>query len=275
MGVFAGYRNREDLNQKVLIKYDGLMCYRTGDFGRLNPKSGQLEFLGRFDHQIKLRGQRIELDEIELVILRSNSYISNCLITEVTNHSNDYLVAYIERNPNYSINESEIRIFCQEHLSSFMVPSFFIILDKFPLLPSGKIDRHRLPKPDFMNISKNNEQLYIQLTSTEQKLCNIFKDALAISSSSLNIEATFTELGATSLNIVKVLGLIRQQQVIGCHPVDLKILFDNPSIRQLAKKFDSLLTTHQTIDKGIYMTIFNLLKNILKSDSDVPNSIFW
>jgi hypothetical protein len=133
-----------------------------------------------------------------------------------------------------------------------MVPSFFIILDKFPLLPSGKINRHCLPKPDFMDISKNNEQRSIQLTPTEEKLCNIFKEAFMISSSSVNIEATFTELGGTSLNIVKALGLIRQQEVIGCHPVDLTILLDNPSIRQLAKTFDSLLINHPTVDKGIY-----------------------
>jgi non-ribosomal peptide synthetase component F len=66
-GIFRGYHNRDDLTEKVLIEYDGLECYQTEDFGRLNIRTGEMEYVGRRYHQIKIRGQRIELDEIELL----------------------------------------------------------------------------------------------------------------------------------------------------------------------------------------------------------------
>ncbi|CAF3967375.1 unnamed protein product, partial [Rotaria sp. Silwood1] len=75
-GVFAGYTD-ELLTHQVLIDIDGKLCYRTGDLGRLNIESGQIEFKGRRDYQVKLRGQRIELDEIEQCILRASSTITN------------------------------------------------------------------------------------------------------------------------------------------------------------------------------------------------------
>ena len=135
-----------------MIKHDGYLCYRTGDLGRLNPNNQQIEYLGRRDHQVKIRGQRIELDEIENTIIRCNLHISNCLVVKVTNASVDRLVAYIEKND--SINENDIRKYCISNLSPFMVPSFFILLNKFPLSQSGKIDRSQFPLPNLNIISK-------------------------------------------------------------------------------------------------------------------------
>ena len=254
-GVFTGYRNRDDLTEKVLITHNGATCYRTGDFGCLNPKTGQLEFFGRRDHQIKLHGQRIELDEIELTILCSNSHITNCLVSKISdNDSTEHLVAYIERNFDNSINEKDIRSVCQQKLSSFMVPSYFILLDKFPLLPSGKIDRHCLTALiPIQDVEEKNLFIVDKLSLREEQLSEIFKDALGLSSPfRLNIDATFTELGANSLNIVKILNLIRQKKLIGSHRFDIHVLLDNPSVRQLANTIDSWFTNDQTYDRGKY-----------------------
>jgi acetyltransferase-like isoleucine patch superfamily enzyme len=229
------------LTRQVLIEHDGYLCYRTGDLGRLNINNGQIEYLGRRDHQVKIRGQRIELDEIENTIMRYSPQISNCLVLKVTNASVDRLVAYIEKNE--SINENDIRNNCIEHLSPFMIPSFFIILDKFPLNQSGKIDRSRLPLPN-LNIISKEENLPSSLM--EHQLCSIIAKAFEISHESLkNVNATFTQLGATSLGIVKVLELIRQQKLCGSYPVDISILLNNPSIRQVAQTLESLRSSDQ------------------------------
>lgn len=247
--MFAGYRNQDDLTRQVLIKHDEYICYRTGDLGRLDMNNRQIEYLGRRDYQVKIRGQRIELDEIEHTIMRCSPNISNCLVIKITNSSVDHLVAYIESNDQkYSTNDSDIRKFCMENLSPFMVPSFFIILDKFPLSQSGKIDRTRLPSPNIINIPKEQN---ITTSLMEQQLCSIVTQAFDISSSSLlDINATFAQLGGTSLGIVKILALIRQQKLVGSYPVDISILLDNPSVRQVAQALESLRSSHEQILNG-------------------------
>jgi hypothetical protein len=248
-GVFISYWNQDELTRQVVIDCKGSRCYRTGDFGRLNVQTGQLEFLGRRDHQIKIRGQRIELDSIEQVILRFNPKISNCLVVKGSIASNEHLIAYVEyTDDQYSINENEIRDFCQQHLTSFMVPSFFVVLDHFPLNHSGKVDRARLPQPTVSSTSKNQNQV---LSPLEHKLCSIFALAFDLSDPSLlNVETTFAELDATSLGIIKALGLIRRQQLNGSHPVDINTLLANPSVRLLAQALDSSFSHDDVLTKG-------------------------
>ena len=239
-GVFAGYRNQDELTRKVLIEHDGYLCYRTGDVGRLNINNGQIEYLGRRDHQIKIRGQRIELDEIENTIMRYSPQISNCLVVKVTDASIDRLVAYIENN---SLNENDIRKYCTSNLSPFMVPSFFMIIDKFPLNQSGKIDRLRLPLP---NVNIISEEEHLPSSVMEHQLCSMITKAFEISQESLkNVNATFNQLGATSLGIVKLLELIRQENLSGSYPVDISILLDNPSIRQVAQTLELFRSSDQ------------------------------
>jgi hypothetical protein len=146
-----------------------------------------------------------------------------------------------------------------------MVPSFFIVLDKFPLTQSGKINRARLPHPNITNIS--NEQ-NVATSPMEHQLCSILAQAFEVPYSSLlNVDATFAQLGATSLGIVKVLGLIRQQKLAGSHSVDISILLANPSVRQMAQALESLCSSDKEIIKGK-----SLLSNILK-DRLVATSI--
>ena len=237
-GVFIGYRNQDELTRQVIIDYNESRCYRTGDFGRLNVQIGQLEFLGRRDHQVKIRGQRIELDGIEQVILRFDPKVLNCLVVKGSIVSEEHLIAYVQCSDNqYSVNESELRSFCQQHLTAFMVPSFFIILDQFPLNHSGKIDRARLPQPVVSNVAKDQNQV---LSPLEQKLCSIFALAFDLPDPSLlNVTSTFAELGATSLGIIKALSLIRRQQLNGSHPIDIGTLLANPSVRLLAQALHS------------------------------------
>jgi hypothetical protein len=139
-GVFAGYLGRDDLTDKALTEIDGEIFYRTGDLVRMD-NNGLLHYQGRKDYQIKLHGQRIELGEIERCLL--NTSISACVVMK---WGDDHLVAYVQ---SLDMNQEQLREHCQSHLPAHMIPSIFMIVEKLPLNANGKIDRKRLPSPDF------------------------------------------------------------------------------------------------------------------------------
>ncbi|CAF4908301.1 unnamed protein product, partial [Rotaria sp. Silwood1] len=146
-GVFAGYLERDDLTARGLLIINDEPFYRTGDLVYIDT-NGLLHYRGRKDYQIKLHGQRIELGEIEQCLLKTS--ISTCVVIQ-WNH--DYLIAYVQSS---SIDEEQLRKYCQSHLPAHMVPSIFIILDRLPLNSNGKIDRKLLPTPDlFPNSSSS------------------------------------------------------------------------------------------------------------------------
>ncbi|CAF1428650.1 unnamed protein product [Adineta steineri] len=227
VGVFAGYLARDDLTAKALVEIDGELFYRTGDLVRID-NNGLLHYQGRKDHQIKLRGQRIELGEIERCLLNITS-ISACVVIK---WNDDHLVAYAQSS---YVNEEELREHCQSHLPPHMIPSMFIILDKLPLNPNGKIDRKLLPSPEFSSLTDNIDG-NVPRNTLEQQLQNIFSQAFHIESP--HVEIPFGQLGGTSLGAIHALTLIRQQI---SNKVDIGLLFTNPSIRQLAIAIESLL----------------------------------
>ncbi|CAF4030005.1 unnamed protein product, partial [Adineta steineri] len=230
-GVFVGYRNRNELTAQVLCQINNELCYKTGDLGYFNPKTRCLEYGGREDYQVKLRGQRIELSEIESVIM---SIAAMCVVVKVVHSNNDYLVAYVGEKSN-SVNEEQLRQYCQSHLPAHMIPSLFIILDNFPLNANGKIDRKRLPPPIF-STSSSDDNINSPLTRLEQQLQDIFSQVFRVESAS--VEASFNQLGGTSLDMMHALTLIRREI---CKEADIRLLLTNPSIRQLATAIEPLL----------------------------------
>ncbi|CAF1479835.1 unnamed protein product [Adineta steineri] len=227
VGVFAGYLGRDDLTAKALIEIDGQLFYRIGDLVRMD-NNGLLHYQGRKDHQIKLRGQRIELSEIERCLLNITS-VSACIVMK---WNDDYLVAYVQSS---YINEEQLRQHCESHLPPHMIPFIFIILDKLPLNQNGKIDRKQLPSPNFSVLTDNIDG-NVPHTTLEKQLQDIFSQAFHIESPS--IEVPFSQLGGTSLDAIRALTLIRQQLFTN---IDIGLLFTNPSIRQLAQAIEPLL----------------------------------
>ncbi|CAF1481617.1 unnamed protein product [Adineta ricciae] len=231
VGVFIGYLGRADLTAKVFIQIDSELFYRTGDLVRMDSK-GLLHYIGRKDFQIKLRGQRIELGEIELCLLKTS--ISACIITK---WGTDHLVAYVQKISD--TDEKQLHKHCQSHLPPHMIPSFFVILDKLPLNANGKIDRKLLPQPDFKAVNKTELTDLTPLTSLEGHLQRIFSDVFH--NESPCVDASFREMGGTSLDVIRALWLIRQEI---CTNIDVDLLFANPSIRQLAQAIEPLLVTY-------------------------------
>jgi acetyltransferase-like isoleucine patch superfamily enzyme len=236
VGVFAGYLGRDDLTEKSLIDINGELFYRTGDLVRMD-NNGFLHYRGRKDHQIKLHGQRIELGEIERCLLDTS--ISDCVVIK---WGDDHLIAYVRSS---DINEEQLREHCQSHLPPHMIPSIFIVLKQLPLNANGKIDRKRLPSPNFSVVRNTEHTDLIALTPLEEHLRRIFSEAFHNESPDVNL--AFGRMGGTSLDVMRALLLIRQEI---CVKIDISLLFANPSVRQLAQAIEPLLNVTEDISSS-------------------------
>ncbi|CAF1247958.1 unnamed protein product [Adineta steineri] len=239
VGVFAGYLGRDDLTAKALIEIDGQLFYRTGDLVRID-NNGLLHYQGRKDHQIKLHGQRIELGEIERCLLNITS-ISACVVMK---WNDDYLVAYVQSS---HINEEELRQHCQSHLPPHMIPSIFIILDKLPLNPNGKIDRKQLPPPHFSSTHlTNNIELLHPTNDIEISIhriwCEIFKQ------SQISTDTNIFTIGGHSLIIIQLFHRYKIEFQLETNTLSISNLFQHSTIIHHAQLIQQSINIIHTLD---------------------------
>lgn len=168
--------------------------YRTGDMARWLP-DGNLEYCGRIDRQIKLRGYRIELLEIENQ-LNAHPYVNYCAVDLKGTESDKFLVAYYE-SPS-EIAAPELRRFLSDSLPDYMIPSYYMWVNKLPLTNNGKVDRNSLP--DY--IFRNNGSYVPPFSETEKKLVEIWADVLKIDAKLISTTDNFFDLGGQSLKLV-------------------------------------------------------------------------
>ncbi|WP_160114824.1 non-ribosomal peptide synthetase, partial [Aquimarina sp. AU474] len=197
-GVARGYLNRNDLTIEKFInnpykKNERLYC--SGDLGRI-LQNGEIEYLGRIDDQIKLRGFRIELKEIEEQ-LSSNEKISKCVVLFESREEDNFLIAYYVSKDEIPL--SELRNYLAEKLPNYMIPSFFVSLKEIPLTPNGKVDKRTL---------KNNkitvEGGYITAQNPqEEKLLEIWQRILSVES--LGTNSNFFLSGGDSIKAIKLI----------------------------------------------------------------------
>lgn len=227
--------HRPDLTEAALVNVAGQngLFYRTGDLVRLDPKTKRLYFVGRKDFQIKLRGQRIECGEIEHVLCQFTSPstsgqssnadgIKQTIITKCEHLGMEHLVAYILRsnatkevqiqaNCKQSHMQASLRAHCEMHLPLHMVPSFFIVLDQFPLNNNGKVNRKALPLPNFSELlDQTREEAVIQpRTETEQQVLNVWKEYLNLDN--ISVTSNFFSLGGNSLLFIRLINRYRHE----------------------------------------------------------------
>lgn len=225
--VGEGYLGRDDLNQKSFFVRNGVRYYRTGDI--VTCKNGELYFVRRKDNQIKIRGYRVELGEIESSI---QTYLPECLVASSvfkTEDSESFLCAYIEGE----YQEKILREQLAKSLPDYMVPRFIVSLDKIPLTPSGKIDRKNLPYPKFERPDLINE-FKSPSTSTEKDIAKIWKKYLGLET--IGVDDPFFDLGGTSLSAMSVLDDINQLTEKKLSVVDL---FSLTTVAKQAKALDN------------------------------------
>lgn len=143
-GLAKGYLNRPELTSEKFVAHpfeQGKLLYRTGDLARFLP-DGNIEFISRIDHQVKIRGHRIELSEIEKQLLRLE-YVREATVLVRENETEKELCAYLVTDT--AIQASSVREALVKHLPEIMVPIYYVMLEKLPLNLNGKIDRKKLP----------------------------------------------------------------------------------------------------------------------------------
>ena len=197
--LFCGYWQRPDLTEAVLLKdvqEENKLLYKTGDLGCMLP-DGCLLHLGRKDFQVKVRGYRIDVSEVEMVLINTNLIREAAVVASPDHLGEQHLRAYIVPiAPQHLLSLRELRSLLLESLPDYMVPSTFMILEALPLTPNGKVDRLSLPA--FSQVQRVQlESLVLPRTSTEQILLDIWTQILGVEE--IGIHDNFFELGGHSL----------------------------------------------------------------------------
>ncbi|MEM9163064.1 MAG: alpha/beta fold hydrolase [Cyanobacteria bacterium P01_F01_bin.4] len=245
-GVGRGYLNRPNLTaakfitnpfavllqQNIASSHWPIACdrlYRTGDRGRYLA-DGTIEYLGRLDHQVKMRGFRVELGEIEATLLQHPD-VTQTVVTLLSDQhepsDRSHLVAYVVTPMTAPDGVTQLRTFLQKRLPEWMVPSYFVPLATLPLTPNGKIDRRALPAPTRQNTSAQPQ--IPPRNDLEQQLAQIWVEVLQIKA--IGIEDNFFELGGHSLLAIRLMTRIQKQFQ---QDLPLALLFQAPTIAQLA-----------------------------------------
>jgi amino acid adenylation domain-containing protein len=229
-GLARGYLNRPELTQEKFIQnpfsnFKSERLYKTSDLARY-LSDGNIEFLGRIDNQVKVRGFRIEPGEIEFLLTTHPQIQRAVVIATEDIPGNKRLIAYVV-TCDKSLTTDQIREFLKHKLPEYMVPSAFVTLDTLPLTPNGKVDQKALPEPDG-EITRKGEYIAPR-TTIELQLTQIWSEVLNLIS--VGVQDNFFELGGHSLLAVRLMSQIQQHFQIN---LPLATLFQNPTIEKLA-----------------------------------------
>ncbi|MEV6166563.1 amino acid adenylation domain-containing protein [Streptomyces sp. NPDC052052] len=235
-GVARGYTRRPALTAEKFVPdaFSGTVggrLYRTGDLVRWLP-DGSLEFLGRIDHQVKVRGFRVEPGEVEEVLLSHPGVESAVVVASRGPNGVLRLAGYAQGEGLGAPDGAELRVFLAERLPEYMVPLHVMVLDALPQLPNGKIDLQGLPEPD---LSADMDAYVPPADETEEVIARIWSEVLGVE----RVSATddFFDLGGHSLHAIRVTARINTR--LGTD-IDMNDLFETDSLRALADRCRTL-----------------------------------
>jgi len=233
--VGRGYVGRDDLTVERFVpdtfsSTPGAHLYKTGDLARYLP-DGAIEYLGRIDHQVKMRGQRIELGEIEATLDQHTDVAQSVVIMREDKPGDQHLVAYLVPR-RADLSAKELKEHLSKQLPSYMVPSTFVFLEVLPLTSSGKIDRNALPAP-----KRSRPDLargYIApRTEAEKQLAALWCELLQLDQ--IGIDDSFFDLGGTSLAVIRMVSLYHSRY--GREISQVKV-FQYPTIARLCSALE-------------------------------------
>ena len=238
-GVARGYLNHPQLTAERFVPdlisgIPGARLYKTGDLARVLP-DGQIEFIGRNDFQIKIRGIRIEPHEIETILCRQPGIQASIVEARDDAAGEKHLIAYLVTQNDTPISARALRASLAATLPEAMVPSAFVRLDALPISLNGKIDRSGLPAPDATN-TVSDDALTQPTNSIERRVASIVTQLLHIDQ--IDMDDNFFLLGGNSLMGAQIIA-----QITECFAVDLPLrtLFERPTVRLLASEVEECL----------------------------------
>jgi amino acid adenylation domain-containing protein/non-ribosomal peptide synthase protein (TIGR01720 family) len=250
-GLAHGYLHRPDLTAERFIpnpfgQQPGTRLYQTGDRARFHPE-GALEYLARIDQQVKLHGFRIELEEIE-AILRQHPAVQDAVVSlqdagEQGEQGQSHLVAYVVTPPSHAAaSSSELRAYLQTRLPRYMLPALFVSLEALPLSSNGKVERKRLPAPDWRQRPELEKSFVAPGTEIEKVLADIWAEVLGLER--IGISDKFFELGGDSIQVIQATARARQAHLL----LTPRQMFQYQTIAELATVVQA--TPVSALDQG-------------------------
>ncbi|MCR5672893.1 MAG: amino acid adenylation domain-containing protein [Lachnospiraceae bacterium] len=234
-GVGDGYINLPEKTAESFISFNGMRGYKSGDLVRIN-ENDEIEYLGRKDHQVKIRGLRIELEEVESVI-GSMPGIDSCACASIRGK---YLCAYYTSDG--EIATEKIREYAASHLAHYMIPDIFMPIAKMPTTPNHKIDRRALPEPEIPD-----EEVKEPVTDEQREVLSILKEVM--DEGTFGINTDLTKIGMSSLDSMVFISLMGERFNIGMSLSDLN---DHKTVEELAGYAASAPKLQKSIEKDRY-----------------------
>ncbi|BEV37510.1 plipastatin non-ribosomal peptide synthetase PpsB [Bacillus stercoris] len=239
-GVARGYLNRDELTADRFVPnpyLPGDRLYRTGDLAK-RLSNGELEYLGRIDHQVKVRGHRIELGEIQAALLQLPMIKETAVVTRADEQGQTAIYAYMVIKDQQIANISDIRASLKTMLPDFMLPARLIQIDSIPLTANGKLDQKALPEPEKHtytadDISPRNE--------IEKVMAEIWKELLNVDE--LGVNANFFELGGDSIKALQVCARLKQRG----YETTVREMFEHQTLGELSARVQKAV---RVIDQG-------------------------
>ncbi|MEC1575620.1 non-ribosomal peptide synthetase, partial [Bacillus haynesii] len=226
-GVARGYVNRPELTAEKFVDHPfepGKKMYKTGDLAMWLP-DGQIEFLGRADHQVKIRGYRIELGEVEQQLLTHEKIKEAAVIAGKDQNGSSYLCAYFASDQ--ELPAADVRQFLEREMPDYMIPSYFVKLDRLPHTSSGKVDRNALPEADGTLIEGTRYDP--PRNEIERKLVQVWREILGIED--IGISHHFFAAGGDSIKALQIISRLAKMNL----KLEMKALFANPKIKDLSR----------------------------------------
>ncbi|SCG15779.1 amino acid adenylation domain-containing protein [Micromonospora echinofusca] len=230
LGLARGYLHRPDLTAERFVPdpfsdEPGARLYRTGDLARRDP-DGDIRFVGRRDDQVKVRGYRVELGEIEAVLQGHPAVRHAVVLLHGEPAAERHLVAYLTGD---APDTAELRRYLRSRLPHYMVPTAYVVLAALPLLPSGKVDRRALPAPERYDTVGHDRTP--PRTPTERRLVALWAQALDVPVERIGVHDSFFDLGGNSLLAARL-----NARIAGSFGVEMPLgrLFDHPTPAELA-----------------------------------------
>ncbi|HEY0736083.1 MAG TPA: amino acid adenylation domain-containing protein, partial [Herpetosiphonaceae bacterium] len=242
--VSRGYLHRPELTAERFVACpfeDGAIMVRTGDLGHWRS-DGTVEILGRIDHQVKLRGFRIEIGEIEHALAAYPAVADACVALHSNAHTGDqllvaYVVAHAEQES--AAQRADLRAFLRGTLPEYMLPGAFVFLESLPLTPNGKLDRRALPLPDEATLALD-QAFVAPSTEAEQVIAGIWSAVLKVER--VGVHTSFFDLGGHSLLATQIMSRLRDAFAID---LPLGVLFDTPTVAGLARRVERARPAHR------------------------------